>query len=163
VNALCSYLAMNHWDPHIYHTMQPLICNQIDENEFELMEYMSANLSKVAENYYWLPNCSDIYFEVAIFYHAVKNYEKALYYYQQSQALFEPAFSLLYNAGLCYYHLLRYEEALGSFQKALDLEPYSPDVENWIERIQQYLIKNDVGNMKFSNKSVDFFVASDRE
>ena len=76
-------------------------------------------------------------FEIGVFYHAIKQYQEALTYYEQSEPYIGEQFSLRYNVALCQHQLGRNDEALVNFKKSLELNPDSKEAEEWIAYLEK--------------------------
>lgn len=133
LDTLASHMAFSGWDPYIFHKLNSRITATIDDAESATIQYMQEHLPTIIDNFYYLPKADNTYFEVAVFYHMTKQYEKAAEYYQQSEPLFtDGKFGLYYNLALCQYHGGKAAEAFENFRKALELDPESKEAKEWV-------------------------------
>ena len=138
---LLAHMNLCRWDPHIFRLIRGKINDRINEKEIDpiIREGLIEGMTKVAANFYYMPNNQDTMFEIGIFFHILRNYQQALYYYQHSTRYFGPQFSVIYNIALCQYNLSEFNQALESFKQAQDLNQESIETKEWIERIEKEL------------------------
>jgi tetratricopeptide (TPR) repeat protein len=139
LDTLVSHLEFANWDPHIYLKVSSRINSLLAEADPKTLELMIKNMPRLAANYYYMPKTECILFEIGMFFHAIKHYERALYYYQQSQSYVGEQFGLFFNMGLCAHYLGKNEEALVHFKHALTLDPESKETQEWITLIESGL------------------------
>jgi len=125
------------WDPHIFHFFCKRIGEEITKAEEALRTLFLSGMKKIMDNFYYMPNNQNIPFEVALIYHALKDYRQAIIYYDSSIEHFGLDFSICYNAGLCHYLIDEFEEALKRFTTAYELNPNAEEAKEWIDRIKQ--------------------------
>lgn len=138
LETIAAHMHLAGWDPHIYLKLSNRVTSLIaEENDAETIMFMAHNMAKMAENYYYMPKSECILFEIGVFFHAIKNYEQAMSYYQQALPFVGEQFGLFYNLALCQHHLDHNEAALQSFKKALELDPESKETAEWITHIEK--------------------------
>lgn len=137
LDTIAAHMHLAGWDPHIYLKLTNRVISLIKDTDSETIEFMSHNMSKMAENYYHMPKSECILFEIAVFFHAIKRYEKALYYYQQAEQYVGEQFGLFYNMALCQHHLSHNEAALTSFKRALQFDKDSKETAEWITFLEK--------------------------
>lgn len=133
---LLAHMHLCRWDPHIFRLITDKINENIHQAEPIIREGFIEGMPKIAANFYYMPNNQDTLFEIGVFFHGIKAYEQACDYYQQSLHYFGPQFSVLYNQGLCEYHLSEWNKALSSFRVASALNPESIEAKEWVNRIE---------------------------
>lgn len=139
LDTIASHLAFSGWDPYILHKLNARICNQnqVDEADPATIEYLAAKMPKFEENFYAMPKSDNTLFEIAVFYHMAKLYDKAAEYYKKSEPYCtDGKFGLFYNLALCLFHRGEHQEALANFKKAHELEPDSKEVSEWISHLE---------------------------
>lgn len=139
LDIIAAHMEFALWDPHIYLKVSNHITSLIPEADSETIEFMSANMHRLAANYYYMPKTECVLFEIGVFFHAVKNYAQALHYYKQAKEFVGEQFGLFYNMGLCQHHLGQNEDALATFKKALELDPESKETAEWISFVEKAL------------------------
>lgn len=139
LDTIASHMTLAGWDPHIYLKLSSRITSLINESDVDTVQYMAANMPKMAANYYHMPKSECILFEIAVFFHAIKQYDQALSYYQSAIPFVGEQFGLFYNMALCEHHLGLNQDALIHFKKALSIDPSSKETEEWIEHLEKDL------------------------
>ncbi len=143
LDTLSSHLALTGWDPHIYMRINSRIMATIAEADSDSITFLAHNMPKIAANYYYMPKSDCVLFEIAVFYHAIKQYDKALQYYLEAQTFIGDQFGLVYNVGLCKHLLNDNSGALASFQQALTIDPDSEDTKEWIAFVEKALAESE--------------------
>ncbi len=145
IDAIASHLALTGWDPYIFHKLNTRICPLVDEADPSTIAYLASNMHKIAANYYYMPKSDNAYFEVAVFYHMIKDFKNAVKYYLMSeQFCTDSKFGLFYNVALCQYHMGEHETALESFKKAAAIDSSSKETSEWVTYLEATLNKNNV-------------------
>lgn len=139
LDTIAAHMHLAKWDPHIYLKLTARVAALVDEGDKETIEFMSANMPKMAANYYFMPKSECILFEIGVFFHATKNYEQALKYYQLAQPYVGEQFGIYYNMALCEHHLLKHADALEHFKQALKLDPESKETEEWVGHMEKLI------------------------
>jgi len=137
LDTIASHMHLTRWDPHMYLKIKNRIISLVPEADPETLEFMAANMPKLAEHFYHLPKTECVLFEIGVFYHAIKQYQEALDYYEKSLPYIGEQFSLCYNIALCYHQLGDNEAALLQFKKARELNPDSKESEEWITYLEK--------------------------
>lgn len=138
LETIAAHMHLAGWDPHIYLKLSNRVTSLIaEENDIETIQFMAHNMSTMAKNYYYMPKSECILFEIGVFFHAIKDYQQALNYYQQALPFVGEQFGLFYNMALCQHHLENQEEALNCFKKALELDTESKETQEWIAHIEK--------------------------
>lgn len=139
LDTIAAHMEFSLWDPHIYLKISPKITSLLAEGDVETLEFMAKNMPRLADNYYYMPKTECILFEIGVFFHAIKNFEKALEYYKKANEFVGDQFGLYYNMALCEHHLKQNEAALATFKRALALDQDSKETQEWIEFIEKAL------------------------
>lgn len=139
LEALSSHLALSGWDPHIYIRISSRIIALVPEADHDAITFLASNMDKIAENYYYMPQSDCVYFEIAVFFHAIKRYEQALHYYELAAPIVGEKFGLVYNIALCKHLLKDNKGALENFKRASELDPESTDAKEWITFVENEL------------------------
>jgi tetratricopeptide (TPR) repeat protein len=136
LDTLASHMTFAGWDPHMYLKLSNRIVSLIPDSDKETVEYFASKMHKLAENYYYMPKSECIYFEIGVFFHALKRFEEALKYYLMAVEFVGEQFSLFFNIGLCQQNIGHTDEALEYFKKAHQLNPESKEASEWIDYIE---------------------------
>lgn len=139
LDTIAAHLCLAQWDPHIYNRLSGRITSLVPEADSDTITYLAHNMPKIAANYYQMPKSDCVLFEIAVFYHAAKQYAHALNYYQQALPIVGNQFGLLYNIALCQHMLNNNPEALVSFKQAQELNPDSKEAREWIAYVEKEL------------------------
>lgn len=141
LDIIASHLQLSEWDPHIFMKISSRIMKLAPESDRDTISFLSENMSKIAANYYDMPQTPCVLFEIAVFFHTIRNYEKALQYYEQAALFVKDKYSLLYNSGLCLHYLGRNEQAVERFREAVSLSETPEKAAEWVD----WLEKNPTG------------------
>lgn len=139
IEALVSFLILSDWDPFVYEDFADYINDEVQNMDGDLLDYLSDNIPKIAEKFYYLPKAYDIFFDMGIFYQNADRYEDARHYYEMSKGYFGESYSLFYNKGLCYYYEGKLELALENFEGAKKIKPRDTDAHHWIAKVTKEL------------------------
>ncbi len=134
-------LALSRWDPYVYELVNEQMIELLEEVDVDTLEYLSSNLPKVADNFYFIPGCEDVLFNIGLFFHEAEKYEQAILYYRKSLTIFGEQHVTVYNLAVCYYELNQLSQALELFEQSLILDPKQKDAKNWIKTIKKELKK----------------------
>ncbi|EKD54839.1 MAG: hypothetical protein ACD_60C00038G0001 [uncultured bacterium] len=137
LDTIASHMQMAGWDPHIYLKLTNRVISLIEGADRDTITFMAHNMSKMAENYYYMPKTECILFEIGVFFHAIKHYENAVKYYAMAEPFVGPQFGLYYNMALCQHHLDHHDSALQNFRRALALDSTSKETEEWIAHLEK--------------------------
>jgi hypothetical protein len=137
LNTLASHMALTGWDPHMYNRISSRICALLDEGEITTIEFLASNMPKLMANFYYMPKADNLAFEIGIFFHTIKNYQKALEYYQLAAPLAGEQFGITYNIALCQYYVGEQQAALAGFKRSLEFNPDSKEAKEWVEFMEK--------------------------
>lgn len=137
LDTIAAHLNLSDWDPHIYLKLASRVIALVPEADRDTLQFLATNMPKMAANYYHMPKTECILFEIAVFYHAVKQYPEAIEYYLKALPFVGEQFGLYYNLALCYHYLEKNEEALKYFKKAISLDSNSKETEEWIQYLEK--------------------------
>ncbi len=136
LDVLASHLQLSEWDPYIFSRMSSRI-SSIEEGDSDSIKFLTNNMHKIAENYYYMPKSDCVLFEIGVFYHSIKNYEAAQGYYKQAEQYIGENFGLLYNMALCLHHLEKNTEALTYFRRSVELDTDSKEAKEWVSYLEK--------------------------
>jgi tetratricopeptide (TPR) repeat protein len=136
LEVLSSYLNLSAWDPHLFDQISEYFCDLATDGDPEIISYLSHNMHRLIENFYFLSSADDTFFSVGIFFQNINQFEQAIVYYQQSLQYFGQNDVVLFNIGMCLYSLDRNEEAITYLQSALALNADASDAKEWIDTIK---------------------------
>ncbi len=137
LDTLASHLSLGHWDPTTFCLVWERIHALLPEANKDVIAFMTKNIHRIADNYYYMPKSDAVLFYVALFFHLTANYDAAINYYQQSQ-LFDSHLAeyIHFNLGLCFYNKNAAQQAVYHFNQVLNLNPESVDAKTMIELIE---------------------------
>jgi len=140
LEVLASLLALSLWDPYVFDQVSERISGLLeDDADPDTLEYLSKNMHKIADNFYFVPEVEDCFCNVAVFYHDAELFEEAIPYYIQSLKYFGDAHVVLYNLGICHYEIDDNEKALDFLKRSLEVDPKSKDARDWIKTVEKAL------------------------
>ncbi|MCH9643487.1 MAG: tetratricopeptide repeat protein [Gammaproteobacteria bacterium] len=139
LDMLASFLNLSGWDPGVFDVIDGRISDLLEDAEQEIIDYLSDNLHKVVENFYYIPEANDTIFDVGVFYQEIEEYEKALKYFDLSRRYFAAEWEVLFNSGFCAHELQRYDEALKFFEQAHEVDPKDKETRQFIENTKRKL------------------------
>jgi tetratricopeptide (TPR) repeat protein len=139
LETIAAHMNFTLWDPHMYLKLANHVTSLVEKGDADTVDFMASNMHKMAANYYFMPKSECILFEIAVFYHSIKNYEQALHYYQAAQPYVGNQFGLYYNMALCQHQLNLFEDALKSFKNAITIDPQSKEAAEWVVFLEKQL------------------------
>jgi tetratricopeptide (TPR) repeat protein len=139
LETIAAHLNFCGWDPHIYLKLNNRVTALLEESDSDTVNFIAKNMPKMAENYYYMPKSDCIYFEIAVFFHAIKRFDQALDYYLRAKPYVGEQFGLYYNLALCEHNVGKNIEALEHFKLALTLDPESKEAAEWVQFIEKTL------------------------
>lgn len=134
---LASTLCLSHWDPFIFEQIADRISALFEKETTEIIDYLVDNLPKIADNFYFVPGCDDVFFHIGVLFYAVDHYEEAIKYYKESLKYFPAEFEIYYNLGLTYYYDEKFGNAADNFAKALEFSPRHKEAKSLLKACQQ--------------------------
>jgi tetratricopeptide (TPR) repeat protein len=137
LETIASHMQLASWDPHIYLKLTGRVTSLIETSDSDTINFMAANMHKMADNYYHMPKTECILFEIGVFFHAIKNYKQAEKYYQLAHPYVGEQFGLYFNLALCQHHLADNASALKNFKLAYNLDNTSKETEEWISYLEK--------------------------
>lgn len=136
---LASTLCLSHWDPFIFEEMSERLAELFDQEDTEIIDYILDNIDHIVENFYFVPECDDIFFSIGLIYYSIDHFDEAIQHYNMSKKYFKPGFEILYNLGLSYYYKEDYEKAVQNLSEALTQKPKDSEVRNLLRSSKQKL------------------------
>lgn len=136
-STLVSFLCLSRWDPAIFSEIIARIEDLLPDAEQEVIDFLVCNITKIADNFYYLPSDQDVFFDIGVFFQEIERYNEALQYFQKSEAIFGSGYELYFNRGLCYFYTDRYTQAFENFQLAHQFKPKSKEIREWIKKAER--------------------------
>ena len=127
-----AHLKLAGYDPYVYSKLSKRIQQAFENAEYVDKMSFKPILPKIAETYYFMPKSHDTNFDIALFYHSLKDYTKALEYYDKSRAYFGPTYNVYYNSALCAYYAGDTQKALDYFKRASSINPSTKEAQEWM-------------------------------
>lgn len=149
LRTVVALLKLSNWDPDVFFKFRDTILTHAPTCGQKLRNDLCRGMPKIWTNYYLLDTDKDIAFELGRFYYGIRDYEKALGYYQESTATIGQHHVTFHNQGLCHYSLGRLEVALENFKKALALSADYEKARSWIDKVH-----SDLATQQRKNRSV---------
>ena len=119
LSALSSLLSLSGWDTGVFSTLSTSLTTLLADSDTDNANLILDNLHKLSENFYYLPDCNDIFYSMGIIYYNADRYDQALRCYHLSKQYFGDHPDLTYNMGLCYYYAKNQEMARHYLSEAL--------------------------------------------
>lgn len=141
LRAIVSILKLGDWDPDVFFKFRDLILANAPTCGQKLRNDLCRGIPRVWSNHYLLDTDKDIAFEIGRFYYGIREYSKALWFYQESTRTVGEHHVTYHNQGLCFYSLGQLETALENFKKAHSMSEEYEKAKSWIEKVQ-----NDLAN-----------------
>lgn len=133
-------LAMSRWDPYVYDLVNERVIELLDdEPDHDTLEYLTQNMHKIADNFYFVPGTEDVLFNVGLFFHEAERYEKALKFYQESLRVFGELHETIFNIGICFYELDQLEKAREYFKRSIKIDSSQKDAKDWLKTVEKEL------------------------
>lgn len=133
---LLSFLNLSNWDCRLFAEMSDRLIELSEHADPDTLMFLLKNIPNIADNFYYFPNCTDVYFNIAIVYQAVHYFEDAIIYYEKSIDCFGESDVVLFNTAMCYYSLDQKSDALNFLKRALLMNPNLPQIKNMIDVIE---------------------------
>jgi len=127
-----AHLKLAGYDPYVYSKLSKRIQRALEDTEYVNKMSLKAILPKIAETYYFMPKSHDTNFDIALFYHSLKDYFKALEYYAKSREYFGSTYNVYYNSALCAYYAGDTRKALDYFKHASGINPDAKEAQEWM-------------------------------
>lgn len=137
LRTIVSLLKLGDWDPDVFFKFRDAILTQAPNCGGKLRNDLCRGIPRVWKNYYFLDTDKDIAFEIGRFYYGIKDYAKALYFYEDSTKHIGEHHVTYHNQGLCYYSLSKYEKAMEFFEKAMSMNADYDKARTWYERVKK--------------------------
>ncbi len=113
-------LKLSHYDPTFFAFAESRIIELIKTGNLSRHKEMLDCFDHVANNFYYMPSLTDVFFSLAIISFHLKHYDAAIKYYQMSIHYFRANYSKLYNLIICHLALNEYDIALELVDNAFD-------------------------------------------
>ena len=133
---MLSFLNLSNWDCRLFSEICDHLIELTEKANPDSLLFLLKNIHNITDNFYYFPNCTDVYFNIAILYQGVHDFEDAIIYYQKSIAIFGESDVVLFNIAMCYYSLDKKSGALDYLKRALAINPDLPQIKNMIDVIQ---------------------------
>jgi len=127
-----AHLKLSGYDPYVYSKLSKRIQKALEDTEYINKMALKTILPKIAEIYYFMPKSHDTNFDIALFYHSLKDYSKALEYYSKSREYFGSTYNVYYNSALCAYYAGDTQQALDFFKRASSINPDAKEAQEWM-------------------------------
>lgn len=134
LNQLVSYLSLSRWDPYLFNDVIDHLYQNISDGEVDTVAFLKKNLTKIENNFYFIPDCDDTFFNIGLILLELEDFETSIQYNEKSLAQFGEDYSTFFNMGLCYYHLDQFEQAETFFEKALEQKHNSKEAKQWLKK-----------------------------
>ena len=139
LRAIVSLLKLGDWDPDVFFKFRDLILNLAPSCGQKLRNDMLRGVVRVWENYYAVDAEKDIAFEIGRFYYGIREFEKALFFYNKSIEQIGEHHVTYYNQGLCNYSINKRELAQEFFKKAMEMNPAYEKAKSWYDKVSKEL------------------------
>lgn len=135
LRTVVAVLKLGDWDPDVFFKFRDTILTHAPNCGPKLRNDLCRGIPRVWQNYYLLDVDKDIAFEIGRFYYGIREYEKALFHYQESTRTIGEHHVTYHNQGLCYYSLGNLPVALENFQKAYAMCAEYEKARSWVEKV----------------------------
>jgi tetratricopeptide (TPR) repeat protein len=135
LRTVIAMLKLGDWDPDVFFKFRDQILIHAPTCGQKLRNDLCRGIPRVWSNYYIMDSDKDIAFEIGRFYYGIRDYENALWFYQESTKTVGEHHVTFHNQGLCFYSLKQLPMALEQFNKALAMCPEYEKARNWVEKV----------------------------
>ena len=137
IDVYAALLSMSFWDPYVYDLVNERIISLIPDADHDTLEYLSKNMHKIAENFYFVFGSTDVLFNIALFFHEAGKYQEAIRYYTESIRIFGEQHVAIYNLAICNYELGELTMAIEQLERSLVIDPKQKDAKDWLKTIKK--------------------------
>lgn len=139
LRTVVALLKLSQWDPDVFFKFRDTILAHAPNCGQKLRNDLTRGMPIIWNNYYLLDTEKDIAFEIGRYYYGIREYEKALWFYEESTKTIGEHHVTYHNQGLCHFSMGRLEIALTNFKKALDMNADYEKARSWVEKVQSEL------------------------
>ena len=151
LRSVVSLLKLGDWDPDVFFKFRDLILNNAPQCGPKLKNDLCRGILRVWENYYPMDYEKDIAFEIGRFYYGIREYQKALNFYEESSRSIGEHHVTYHNQGLCNYSMGNLTEASKHFEKAMTMNPCYEKAKGWFEKVKKELTELESKNTHVDN------------
>jgi tetratricopeptide (TPR) repeat protein len=137
LRTVVSLLKLSDWDPDIFFKFRDCILQNSPTCSDKLRNDLCRGVPRIWINNYPLDSEKDIAFEIGRFYYGIKDFAKALEFYDMSVDTVGQHHVTCHNQGLCYYSLGQRDKALEHFKKASLIDPSYEKARSWVDKVDR--------------------------
>jgi tetratricopeptide (TPR) repeat protein len=137
LRSVVSMLKLSDWDPDVFFKFRDVILSQSPSCGSKLRNDIARGIPRLWSNNFVLDSDKDIAFEIGRFYYGVRDYGRALQFYDESVSTVGEHHITLHNQGLCYYSQGKLETSLSYFSRSLSLNSLYEKARNWIDKVNK--------------------------
>ncbi|MDF2866603.1 MAG: hypothetical protein K0S11_73 [Gammaproteobacteria bacterium] len=136
---LLTFLNLSCYDPMIFNRWLEKILYAA-QNAIELLvSDLVKLLPKFAENFYYLPEQPNIFFNIGVFLQEFKHYQEAIDYYELSLNYILQKELAYYNIGICNYYLADYQSAIAMMERYIKVFVNDVAAYSWLMKAKAKL------------------------
>lgn len=139
IEALLALLKLTAWDPVVFGQFFDVVMANLEYASPSSIEQLADHAHLIAKNIYYFPGVPDTYSLLGNFFQEIRRYEEAILYYQKSVDIFGASSNVLYNMGLCNYHINEKELAVTFMRKVLTVDSGYILAKGWIVQLEESL------------------------
>lgn len=137
LKSIVALLKLGDWDPDVFYKFRDTILDQVPTAGHKLRNDLCRGIPRVWTNYYLLDKDKDIAFEIGRFYYGIREYAKALDFYQDSSDNIGEHHVTHHNMGLCHYSIGELDKALECFEESLRMNADYEKAQSWRDRVKE--------------------------
>ncbi|OGT51857.1 MAG: hypothetical protein A3E84_05705 [Gammaproteobacteria bacterium RIFCSPHIGHO2_12_FULL_42_13] len=135
LEVIASYLNLSQWDAYLFDLSIGRLSDLTDKGDPEVIAFLCNHMTCIADNFYYLPNATDTFFNIGLFFQNCGRYTEALPYYQRSLQQFGDHYAVFFNMGMCYHSLHQQAEAVRCLEKSLDCGADPNEIKTWVSTV----------------------------
>jgi len=139
IRYLTSFLSQSCWDSSLFNLLAAHLTQLMVDKEDPANDFLLQNIDAITENFYYLPESDDVFFNLGLMLYNKDIFDKAINCFQKSLDLFGGNYETFFNLGLCHYYNQDNLLAINFFKKSLNYNNNTNEINEMISNAQDKL------------------------
>ena len=131
-------LKFSYWDTEVFMLLATRFGDLVGHVSSAYYPEVQIGLEEVYKNYYHLQENNNVLFSIGYVYHSMRNFCKAILYYERSLVYINNFSNTYLNIGLCHYYSKSNTEAVRYLECALLIDPDNEYAKEWLGKILNF-------------------------